>query len=349
MGILDVFHQDIFSEIALTTAVEKAPYKPTGIGELGVFEDDPIRTTALAIEQRQGQLVLIPFSDRGEEGTQRETEKRQARYFKVPRLMHSDTVHVYEIQNIREFGTESVLMQLQTEVARRLNGPTGLISNIEYTWEFGRLAALNGQCLDATGTVVYDFFEEFGIARPNPITFNLNQTDGVAAAPNSIRPLCNGIVRTMARRSQGAFTPTTQVYSLCGDEFWDALTNHPDVTRTYYNWAAAEELRKGQAFQAMRFGGINWFNYRGSDDATTIAVPSNSCRFFPVGAPGVFKRALAPGESAVFANQPGKPIYIQPIYDRDRQRWWKVEASSYPLHICTRPEVLQTGVMAASS
>lgn len=344
MPSLDIFNRDIFSEIALTTAVEKYPYLPTGIGELGIFEDDPIRTTAMAVEQRQGKLVLIPFSERGQAGKQRETEKRQARYFKVPRLMHADTITAQEIQNIREFGTESVLQQVETEVARRLSGPTGLTSNMEFTWEFHRLAAINGQLLDADGSVKYDWFQEFGIKRPNAITFKLGlNADGTAVAPNSVRPLCNNIVRTMARNSQGAFLPTTQVYALCGDEFWDLLTNHPDVIKTYYNWAAAEELRKGQAFQAMKFGGINWFNYRGSDDATTIAVPTDQVRFFPVGAPGVFKRALAPGETFTWANTPGKQMYVLPIPDRDRNMFWTMEVYSYPLHICTRPEVLQNG------
>jgi hypothetical protein len=347
MASLDVFHQDIFSEIALTTAVEKYPFKPTGIGDLELFEPDPIRTTALAVEQRQGKLILIPFSDRGEEGTQRQTEKRQARYFDVPRLMHSDTITAQEIQNIRAFGSESELMQIETEVARRVNGPTGLTSNIEYTWEFQRLAAIQGQCLDSDGSIKFDWFKEFGITKPDDIVFDLTlKTDGSANKPNSIRPICNNIVRNMARKSQGAFLPTTEVFALAGDDFWDQLTNHPDVTRTYYNWAAAEELRQGNAFQAMRFGGINWFNYRGSDDASTIHVPSNAARFFPKGAPGIFKVAYAPGETFEWVNTPGKPIYILPIFDTQRKMWWKVEAYSYPLHICTRPEVLFSAVLA---
>jgi Phage major capsid protein E len=47
---------------------------------------------------------------------------------------------------------------------------------------------------------------------------------------------------------------------MCGDNFWDALVTHPDVTKTYYNRAAAQELRQGTAFEAMRFGGIDWLN-----------------------------------------------------------------------------------------
>lgn len=348
MASLDVFHQDIFSEIALTTAVEKYPYLPTGLGELALFNPNPIRTTALAVEQRQGKLVLIPFSERGEEGTQRQTEKRQARYFDVPRLMHSDTITAQEIQNIRAFGSESELMQIETEVARRINGPTGLTSNIEFTWEFQRLAAIQGQCLDADGSIKFDWFQEFGIKKPKTIVFNLKlNADGSANAPAKLRPQCNAIVREMARKSQGAFLPSTEVFALCGDDFWDALTNHPDVTRTYYNWAAAEELRKGQAFQAMRFGGINWFNYRGSDDTSTVAVPSNEVKFFPKGAPGIFEVAYAPGETFEWVNTPGKPVYVLPIFDVQRKMWWKVEVYSYPLHICNRPEVLQDGVLAA--
>lgn len=340
MTSLDVFHQDAFSTLTLTTAVERNPFNPSGLGSLNIFEPNPIRTTALAVEERQGKLVLIPFSDRGQEGTQRTTEKRSLRYFEVPRLMHSDTIYANELQNIRAFGTESEVMQVETEVARRLNGPTGLTSNIEYTWEFQRLAAVQGLCLDADGEVKFNWFNEFGITQPKEIPFDLE-----AKAENSLRPICNNIVRTMARKSQGAFTPSTRVYALCGDDFYDKFVNHPDVVKTFLNWSAAADLRnsQGAAFEEFTFAGITWLNYRGSDDATTIAIAHDKVKFFPVGAPGVFQVAYAPGESFEWVNTPGKPIYVVPIFDRDRNSWWKMEVYSYPLHICTRPEVLLTG------
>jgi hypothetical protein len=341
MASLDVFHQDAFTTIELTAAVERLPFHPTGLGDLNIFEPNPIRTTALAVEQRQGQLIIVPFSERGQEGTQRKTEQREARYFKVPRIMHSDTLYANEIQDIRAFGTESELMQVQAEVARRLNGPTGLTSNVEYTWEFHRLAAVQGLLLDADGTVRYDWFDEFGITPAAEIPFDL-----AAQVPNSLRPIVNNVRRTMARKSQGAFLPTTKVYALCGDEFYDELTNHPDVIRTYLNWQAAADLRddsQGGAFEAFNFAGVIWSNYRGSDDNTTLKIPDDKVKFFPVGAPGIFRVAYAPGESFQWVNTPGKPMYVIPIYDRDRDSFWKMEVYSYPLHICTRPEVLQTG------
>ncbi|KAF1041305.1 MAG: hypothetical protein GAK35_03395 [Herbaspirillum frisingense] len=340
--ILNIFQQDAFSAVALTDAVQRNPYQPTGLGELNIFDPNPIRTSALAVEERTGQLTLIPFSERGAEGTQRQTEKRKMRYFDVPRLMHDDTLYASELQNIREFGQDTVLMQVEAEVARRLSGPTGLLSSVEYTKEYLRLAAVQGMVLDPKdGSVLYNWFDEFGIPQANEVAFNL-----AAGTPNSLRPICNSITRSMARAAKGAFTSTTRVFALCGDSFYDLLTNHPDAIRTFVNWSDAVSLRdnsQGAAFDAFDFAGITWVNYRGSDDNSTIKIADDKVKFFPVGAPGIFREANAPGETVDWVNTPGKPVYVLPIFDTQRRMWWKMEAYAYPLFICTRPEVLLSG------
>lgn len=344
MVSLDVFRQDPFTGIQLTQAIEKVPFQPQMLGDLGIFEPMPIRTTVMMVEERQGKLVLIPTSPRGgPPALQRTTEQRKARTFNVPRLRHEDTIYMHELQNIRAFGTETELMQVQDEVARRLAGPTGLMRNLEYTLEFHRLAAVQGQLLDADGsTVLYNWFDEFEKVAPTEVAFNL-----AANTEGSLRPLINGVIRGMARASQGAFLPTTRVMGLCGDTFWDQLITHQDVVKTYYNWSDASELRKESAFAAMPYGGVDWFNYRGSDDTTTIAVGTDKVKFFPVGAPGVFQVAQSPGESVDFGNQPGRPFYAQMVPDRDLQEWVRIVLSAYPLHVCTRPEVLYSGKAGA--
>jgi hypothetical protein len=340
--LIDVFRQDPFTAISLTAAVERNPFQPTGIGDLDIFEDEPVFTKTVMIEQRAGELVIIPTSPRGSAPVERVTEKRSARAFTTPRLAMGDTLEASEIDGIRAFGSESELMVAQAEIARRLSGPTGLQRNMEYTWELHRLGCVQGVVLDSDGSVIENWFTAFGISQPAEIPFNLQQSDPPDGA---LRVLCNQTVRAMARASKGAFLASTRVVGLCGDEFWDALTSHPDVTRTYYNWIAAQELRAGTAFEAMSFGGIDWVNYRGSDDNSTIAIPTDKVKFFPKGAPGVFKRALSPAETFDFVNTRGKPIYVIPIFDKDRNAWWRVEIYSYPLHICTRPEVLFSGRM----
>jgi hypothetical protein len=345
MDMLDIFHSDPFTSIAMTEAVQRNPFQPVGLGALNLFDPNPIRTKALAVEERNGVLTLIPFSERGGEGAQRNTEKRKMRYFDVPRLMHDDTIYADEIQSIREFGQESVLMQVETEVARRVAGPTGLLSSVEYTKEYLRLAAIQGMVLDPKdGSVMYNWFDEFGVTQAAEVAFNL-----AAGTANSLRPICNALIRVMARKAQGAFTPTTRIYAMCGDTFYDQFVNHPDVIRTFVNWSDAAALRgaQGAAFDSFDFGGITWMNYRGSDDNSTIKIADASVKFFPVGAPGIFREANAPGETVDWVNTPGKPVYLLPIFDVQRRMWWKMEAYAYPLFICTRPEVLLSGKAGA--
>lgn len=343
MEIMDVFRQDPFSAIALTTAVERIPFLPSFLGDLDIFTPNPIRTTALAVEERDGVLNLIQTSQRGQPtNTERTTEKRKMRYFEVPRVHEGDTIWASELQGIREFGTDTVLMQVQTEAARRLAGPTGLVNQVGYTFENMRLGAVQGILLDADGSTLYNWFDEFQFVQPSEIAFDLT-----ANTEFTIRPLCNQVIRSMARASKGAFIPSTRVAALCGDTFYDDFINHIDVVKTYQNWAAAAELRENKAFMTFPFGGIDWINYRGSDDNSTIKIPDDKVKFFPIGAPGVFEVAYAPGETFDWVNTPGRELYVLPVFDRDRNMWWRQEVYSYPLFICKRPEVLLRGKQGA--
>lgn len=338
-AILNIFRQDPFSAIELTTQIERIPFLPSTLGDMELFTPNPIRTTALAVEERDGMLSIIPTSQRGAPvADDRTTEKRKMRYFEVPRVVKGDTIFASELQNIREFGTESVLMQVQAEVARRLAGPTGLVNLVGYTFENMRLAAVQGMLVDADGSVLYNWFDEFGFAPEAEIAFNL-----AAKEEGTLRPIVNRMVRSMARSAKGAFTTSTTVEALCGDAFFDLFITHPDVEKTYKNWSEAAELRKGGAFEAFSFAGVEWLNYRGSDDNATIKIPDDKVKFFPKGTPGVFEVAQAPGETFEWVNTPGKEMYVLPIFDRDRNMWWRQEVYAYPLFICKRPEVLRTG------
>ncbi len=113
MAFLDVFNSDPFTTIQLTLAVERAPYLPQGLAALNIFEPKPIRTKVAMVEQRQGVLVALPFTDRGAPGTQRTTELRQARHFLLPRIRMEDTIYADELATIREMGSETELMTVQ--------------------------------------------------------------------------------------------------------------------------------------------------------------------------------------------------------------------------------------------
>lgn len=337
MASLDVFKQDAFSAIQMTRAVDKVPYLPATLGSLDIFGNaTPITTLSAAVEERAGVLSLIPTVPRAAPTGQLLTENRKLRSFIVPRLAKSDTLYAHEIAGIREFDTESELMQAQREVARR---QMRLVQDMEYTMEFHRLGAIQGQLLDADGsTVLFNWFTEFGVSAPTEIDFDL---DNASPASGALMKKCNEVVRGMSRAAQGAFVPSTRIYGACGDAFWDDLINHPHVVRTYEGYQAASALRDRTAFGSFEFGGINWFNYRSSDDGSTIAIGTDKARFFPVGAPNVFELVHAPHDSFTFVNTPGRPMYVIPSWDNSADpQWWQQQINSYPLHICKRPGVL---------
>jgi hypothetical protein len=343
MATLDVFNSDAFSTTSLTAAVEKSPFQPSLLGDMGIFEDVPVRTTSVFIEERSGVLGLIPTDARGNPPRERQSELRTARSFQTVRLAMADTLTASEIQGIRAFGSETELMQVQAEIARRTVGATGIQRQIEYTLENHRLGAVQGKLVDADGsTVLYDWAAQFGITPAAEVAFDLTAASPVSGA---VRKKCTSVIRAMQRAAQGVWLPSTQVVGLCGDAFFDDLIANAEVRSTYLNWQDAQALRGNGNGWNMEFayGGIRWVNYRGSDDNSTVAVPTDKVKFFPLGAPGVFQVAWAPHDSFDFVNTLGKKLYAGMILDRDRNSWVKIEMYSYPLHYCTRPAMLLTG------
>jgi hypothetical protein len=181
--------------------------------------------------------------------------------------------------------------------------------------------------------------------------------------------MCNQTIRHVKRKLLGVGGDNVQVAAICGDEFWDAFTGHIEVRQTFLNWTAAAELRTGNAFGLFNFGGINWINYRSTDDAdptppvgpqsgpgavgstanptATVGVPTTRAKFFPINA-GIFQEAYAPAPRFEFVNTPGLDAYSWVVVDEKRDMWADIEVFSYPLFVCTMPGCLLSGKRTAA-
>lgn len=342
--MLDVFNSNPFSSVALTSAVERNPYNPRRLGQLGIFTPTPIRTRTFAVEERTGTLSLVPTTAIGAPPSSASREARVLRELRTVRLAVGDTIYAEELQGIREFGQETVEMQVMAEVNRRLNGPVGLRARMEMTKEYQRVGAIQGRVYDSDGsTVLVNLFTEFNVSEPAEVDWDL---DNASPASGAVRKLCNSTIRAMAKASQGAFVNgMTSVLALCGDAFWDDLTAHSEVRGTYLNTVQAQQLREtvGAPYETFRYGGITWENYRSTDNGTTVTVGTDKVRFVPINAPGVFLEVMSPAEFEPWINTAGKPEYVLTFPDRDRQAWQRFEVYSYGLMICTRPEMLLRG------
>jgi hypothetical protein len=333
---MDVFKADAFSMESLLGVVESIDFKPQFLGSLGIFRDNPVSTRVVTVESRDNALSLIQTSAIGAPLAQLSDDKAKVRNFSTVRLAKQSRILASQIQGIRAFGTESELKQVQTEVARRIKR---LRDDLELTLEYHRLGAVQGILLDADASELYDYFDEFGVSQPTAVNFAFGVSSGIR------RTIEEQIARPMIRAAKGAFTVGSRIVALVGDDFWDQLVNHTEVRSTFINWEAAANLRDGTAFGMFRYGGVDWFNYRGTDDGSTVGIATNEAKFF-IDAPDIFEVAWAPGESFEAVNRPGVPVIALVLPDTSgRDAFVDVEVYSYPLHICKRPLTLYSGTM----
>lgn len=338
---MNVFRQDAFSAIQLSAAIDRMDYVPNQLQTVipNLVDLEPVRTEVIWLEDRATGAVVLPFSPRGAAPHQTSGDLRKARSFPTLRYGDASRVTSSELFAIREFGSEVNLKTLQEEVARR---QFKMKRNFQLTKEFHLFNLVTqAKVIDpATNATLVDWAAEWSQSIPSALNFDLSNA---TPAEGAVRKLCTQVRRTIQINLKGMGQPSA-IIGLCGDTFWDNLTSHQEVVKTYLNWAAAADLRGdyGKEWSAFRYGEITFINYRGTDDGTTLAIGAKNCKFFPVGA-GIFKWALSPGEKFEHLGTMGQDMYSQIVIDRDRDAWADVEAYSYPLPICTQPQALHQG------
>ncbi len=332
MPTLDIFSNSAFSLTSLTDAINKVPFVPGRLGQLGIFDESGVSTTSVMIEEREGSLSLIETSPRGAPATQNLHNKRKARSLVVPHIALEDTVLADEVQNVRAFGTENALEGVQNVVNLRL---AEMARKHDATLEHLRIGAIKGQVLDADGTsVLYDLFDEFGVTQHTEIDFDL---DNATPAKGAVRKKCHDVVRKVEDELGAA--PYTYVHAFCSATFFDDLVSHPEVEESYRRYQESAFLRAGLVRKSFEYAGITFEEYRGKVGSVDF-IADGKAHFFPVGVPGLFRQYNAPADFVETANTIGLPRYAKQAVDQDFGRWVKLHTQSNPLPICTRPKVL---------
>jgi hypothetical protein len=342
MAFMNIFGQDAFKTVSLLDGVREIDSKPLQLSAMGVFDLKRVRTKTVAIEKKGDTLALIQTSERGAPLGQRATSRRDIRDFRTVRIAKGDRITADELADIRAFGTESEQQQVLDEIMMRIGGGGGLRDEVELTLENMRLGAIQGIVTDADNSVIRNWYTEFGVAQPSEIDFDL---DNASPAQGALLKLCDQVSDSMRRAGKGAWFPNTLAVGLCGTNFWRDLIAHKEV-REIYQFMLQGGFRDGLEGLLGRqprveYGGIVFVKYWGTDDDSTVAIGTDKCKFFPVRAPGVFLEVFSPGEQFEHIGQLGEPLYPLIVRDRDRDMYADIEVYSYPLHICTRPLMLQ--------
>lgn len=329
MPVLDIFRSDAFGVTSLTDAILKAPYKPGRIGQLGLFRSRGITTTTIVVEEKDGQLSLIPTSPRGGPGSSIGSNKRTARSFLVPHLERDSQVNADEVQGVRAFGAENNTVAVQQLLTERLSD---LRAMHEVTLEHMRAGAVQGIILDSDGTPIYNLFTEFGVAQqtatlsPDPVNDNGDFLRGEVVA-----------VQRQIENEMGA-DPISGYRAFCGKDFFDILRADKGVVETLRHADPQSLLQQQANARVFQFAGVTWEEYRGSfggnpffADDEAFVVPEGS---------SIFQTYFAPADFLETVNTVGLPIYAKQSIDEQLQRWAKIHTQSNPLALCLRPRAV---------
>lgn len=318
------FTTDAFTLIELTAAINKAPYRPMRIQELGLFEEQGLVTTTASVDVRDGVLSVIEVRPRGAPGKpiQNEMEaSRKAIPFLIPHLPARAQILAHEVQNVREFGTEGMPEDITVVRDERI---ASMRADLDYTNESHRVSAIKGSFIDANGDSV-SLFTKFGVTQ---------QTHVIPLSPSAASGARGEMfeVRKKIRTGLGG-TPWRGVRVLCGDDFWAALIEDDDTKKTYLNQAQAAELR-GDPTQSFQAYGATWEWYEGTSDCNfgsdAYAIPET---------PGLFITRFAPADTLDAIGTRGLPYYASAEV-LDHGKGVDLEAQSNPLNLCTRPNAV---------
>ncbi|MEM9286742.1 MAG: major capsid protein [Pseudomonadota bacterium] len=335
--ILNIFDDDAFSMMSMSLPLEKTQYIPTMATTVGTFTRLSVPTENVAQEEMDHATQVIQTSLRGEPRTILGREKRDLRDFKSVRIGQTDSIRAAEVAKVRQFATNQ-LESVQNLVARSVRK---MNRNMLATKEMHRLGLLQGIWLDADGSVIYDYFSEFGVAQPAEI-------DWSGTAENTLTTNVRNLTRSMVASLGGIAAPGMEIVGLAGDAFYDHVTTHVDYKDQYKATnEAPSKLLDGSVYGETivgrgASGGIRLINYQGNTGLNAnLAITSDECKFFLRGVEGLFQEIYTTGESMSDVNNLGLPVYAKTIPDRDRDEYVDVDMDSYPVFICSRPETLR--------
>jgi hypothetical protein len=340
----DVFSDNAFRGAELRETVDSIVYIPQTLNQMNLFEVEPLSTTTVMIYKGIETLEFIPTTERGAPRSLPGKDSKLLTILSTVNLRQEDRINSHEVQNLvnENIPFDTALANADDEVDKRMRK---LMRKLEFTREYHRFAALNGILLDADGSVLRNYFDELGVIRPAAITFDFS-----ALAGGALRTRVTQMVyRPMMRQLNARKSPSTRIGAMCSDGFYDKMLQNQEIYKSYETQQMGAELREQRAWQSFNFAGVEWINFMGTDDNTTIAVPDGKCRFFPIGATDVFKEYRAPGEEWSEINTLGQEFYPYVVPDVRAPAYIShvdLYLDAHPLFACIGPDVLMEGQAA---
>lgn len=327
MATLDIFNNDAFSVSRLSQTIVDIPQVQTILGDSGLFTESGITTTSMMIERTGSSLRLVSAAPRGGVGQPVSMGGRSLIPVAAVHLPQTGSVLADEVQSVRAFGSETEVESVMNVTRNKLVVMKG---NLDLTLEYHRIGAIKGLILDADGSsVLANMYTTFGVTQES-VNFVLGTTTTKVKA--KIADVAKAIRTKLGGRSFG----TIEV--LCSAAFFDALTGHNTIEKSFELYNQNAYARTDQRGAAFTFAGVTFKEYLGGVGGQDF-IPAGEAYAYPTGVAGLFQTAYAPAPYMETVNTPGLPYYAK----QEAMPFNKgvaLESQSNPINYCTLPEAV---------
>lgn len=344
-SILDVFNQLPFTAMALTDNINIVPNMYGKINQLGIFNDEPIPTTSVAVRLDNGVLNLLPSRQRGAPPTLGLAETRALKSFVVPHFPHNDSVLATDVQDMVAWVRGSQPAMLETVLGYVNRKLISMRRKHAITLENLRMGALRGVILDADGSVITNLFTEFGVTQQ---LFDF----AFSTSTSNVGGTCRAINGYFEDNLLG--DTMDHVHAFCSPTFFNRLISHPSVANAYQFYMSTGNPNRDDTRRGFPFQGIVFEEYRGyatflNEDKTTTKmpfVPDGDARFFPIGTTETFSTYWAPPDFVTSVNEAPSldaQVFVAPLEPKAFGKGYDIHTESNVLPLCKRPALLARG------
>jgi len=316
---------DDFSFAALTNAVNAAPVAVGPVSKSELFELNPIASTELGLELIKDNITLIQTSLRGGIGDIHTPAARSLVKLKTSHIRTTATMLADSWLNRAGFGQGGTPAHVLVERDRVLRE---MRARLDATMDYQKTRALNGQILDADGSVIVDLFAEFGQAQ-QVVEFDLDV---------STTNLANKIItaRRLSEATLGlAFAAEWIIFASA--EFIDAARAHTSFEAATAGWGAATALTADHRDGSIIVGGAKMIEVPNLAGKTFI--PAGSAFLAPMGVPGLCVTSFGPADYVEAIGELGLPLYAK-AEELAMGRGLVIETQSNPISVISRPRAI---------
>ncbi len=325
--------------IEWTKEINEVPNQSSFIKSRGLFTPSFTNQTAIIFDKIESTVTLLPDTHR-RLGTGSYGKDRTVKTFSLPLayFKHSDYITKQDYLEKRRAGTPDQNDTLANVIAEKLIDAR---RKVDQTHEYMQLQALKGISTTPEGTVLANMFTEFGVSQPE-VDFELGDANTNIDA--KLAELKDTVVKNL---KTGGTIRGLEV--ICGRAFFNALINHPMVTRAYLNSQSNTQYQKDLSTY-MTWGISDFFEIRGvrflvyshvfnlPGGSTALAVAEDEGHVIPdVVGDSIFRAYYGPSQK--LSLEGGQEMFAFEYRD-PKDNYHELEFETAPLFIATKPAAL---------